>query len=43
MEDYVSGHELFEEENNLMMLSVFSDPMSFEEANKSQKWRDAMA
>ena len=43
MEDYVSGHELFEEENNLMMLSVFCDPMSFEEANKSQKWRDAMA
>ena len=37
MEDYVSGHELSKEENNLMMLSVFSDPMSFEEADKSQK------
>ena len=43
MEDYVSGEELSEqEENNLMMCTAFSDPMFFEEAIKSPKWKEAM-
>ena len=43
MEDYVSGEGLFEkEENNLLMFVASNDPMSFEEAIKSPKWREAM-
>ncbi|PRQ32401.1 putative RNA-directed DNA polymerase [Rosa chinensis] len=43
MEDYVCGEGLsVEEETNLMMFTAYSDPMSFEEAAKSSRWREAM-
>ena len=45
MRDYVSGAELEDEEEelaNLMMCTASCDPMSFEEAAKSSKWREAM-
>ena len=43
MEDYVSGEGLYEEEeNNLLMFAASNDPMSFEEAIKSPKWREAL-
>ena len=39
MEDYVSGEELSEqEENNLMMCTASSDPMSFEEPEVERQW-----
>lgn len=42
MENYVSGEGLSKEENNLLLFVVSSDPMSFEEAVKNPKWREAM-
>lgn len=43
MRDYVSGEGLSEEENEINMAVVTStDPMHFEEAVKSSKWRMAM-
>jgi len=43
MDDYVSGEGLSEEENDINMeLMVTSDPLSFDEATKSSKWRLAM-
>lgn len=43
MQDYESGEGLSEEEdaNNLVMFTC-ADPVTFEEAVKSAKWRDAM-
>lgn len=41
--DYVNGEGLSEEENELNMAMVAStDPLSFEEAVKSSKWRMTM-
>lgn len=40
-EDYVSGFE-FDEETNLMMFTSLDDPISYEDAVKSPKWREAM-
>lgn len=43
MEDYVSGEGLSEaEETNLIMFTAPNDPMFFEEAAKSSRWREAM-
>ena len=43
MRDYVSGEGLSEEENELHMALVApADPLSYEEAVKSSKWRQAM-
>jgi hypothetical protein len=43
MRDYVSGEGLSEEETELNMAIVTSgDPVSYEEAVKSYKWREAM-
>ena len=43
MRDYVSGEGLSEEETELNMEIVTSDdPVSYEEAVKSYKWREAM-
>lgn len=43
MREYVSGEGLSEEENEVnMALVVSSDPLCFEEAVKSSKWRMAM-
>lgn len=43
MKEYVSGEGLSEEENEVNMALVVSrDPVSFEEAVKSSKWRTAM-
>lgn len=45
MEDYTSGEGLSEEEgSNLVLFTTASnDPMCFEEAVKSEKWKEAMA
>ncbi|KAK0603198.1 hypothetical protein LWI29_002398 [Acer saccharum] len=43
MRDYVSGEGLSEEENELnIALVAFADPLSYEEAVKSSKWRQAI-
>jgi hypothetical protein len=43
MRDYISGEGLLEEETELNMAIVTSDdPVSYEEALKSYKWREAM-
>lgn len=43
MKDYVNGEGLFEEEmNNFMMFTSARDPVSFEKAIMSSKWRKAM-
>ena len=43
MRDYVSGEGLSEEETELNMTTISSgDPVSYEEAAKSYKWREAM-
>jgi hypothetical protein len=45
MQDYESGEGISEEEEetqNLAMLTITSDPTTFEEAVKSEKWRIAM-
>jgi hypothetical protein len=43
MRDYVFGEGLSEEETELnMALVTFVDPLSYEEAMKSYKWREAM-
>jgi hypothetical protein len=43
MRDYVFGEGLSEEETELnMALVTFVDPLSYEEAVKSYKWREAM-
>lgn len=41
--DYETGEGLSDEDNlNAMMMLTEDDPLSFEEARKSNKWRDAM-
>ena len=43
MRDYVSGEGLSEEETELNMTTISSgDPVSYKEAAKSYKWREAM-
>lgn len=44
MQDYVTGEGLSEEEevHNLVMYMSAGDPTSFEEANESPRWREAM-
>ena len=43
MQDYETGEGLSEEEDlNAMMIHTEADPITFEEAVKSKKWRDAM-
>lgn len=43
MQDYETGDGLSEEEDlSAMMILTKVDPISFEEAVKSKKWRDAM-
>jgi len=44
LQDYVSGEGLsdLDEEINLMLFTASNDPISFEEAAKSPKWREAM-
>ena len=44
MRDYESGEGLSEEEENMTNMAMFAgaDPISFEEAVKSEKWRNAM-
>lgn len=43
MRDYVTGEGLSEEENELnTTLTAPSDPLSYEEAVKSPKWKVAM-
>jgi len=43
MQDYISGEGFSDEETqNLVMLTMTSDPTTFEEAVKSEKWRAAM-
>ncbi|KAJ8634972.1 hypothetical protein MRB53_009239 [Persea americana] len=43
MQDYETGEGLSEEEDlNAMMILTEADPITFEEAVKSKKWRDAM-
>ena len=44
MKDYVSGEGLSEEEetHNFVMFTITSDPTTFEQAVKSDKWRIAM-
>ena len=44
MQDYVSGEGLSKEEErqNLVLFTISEDPVSFEEAVKSSRWRKAM-
>ena len=44
MRDYVTGEELSDEEerHNLVMFTSAEDLVTFEEAYKSLKWREAM-
>lgn len=43
MQDYLSGEGFSEEKTqNLVMLTMTSDPTTFEEAVKSEKWRASM-
>ena len=44
MADYETGEGLFEEENlNAMMMVTENDPVSFGEAMKNKKWKEAMS
>ena len=43
MADYETGEGLFEDENLNAMMVTENDPVSFEEAIKSKKWREAMS
>lgn len=44
MQDYVTGEGLSEEEGlNAMMMLIDADPITYEEAAKSMKWRNAMS
>ena len=43
MVDYETGEGLFEDENLNAMMVTENDPVSFEEAIKSKKWREAMS
>lgn len=42
MSDYVSGEGLSEEEEAVMMMMSEDNPVTFQEAVKSKKWREAM-
>lgn len=45
MQDYVSGEEVSEEEDDLMNFSLYvssDDPVNFYEAEKEEKWKEAM-
>ena len=44
MANYETGEGLFEEENlNAMMIVIENDPVSFGEAMKNKKWKEAMS
>ena len=43
LNDYITGNEAYEDEDVVNMVEVnSSDPVSFEEVEKSLKWREAM-
>ena len=42
MTDYEEGEGLSDDDNTNAMLVTEDDPVTFEEAVKSKKWRDAM-
>ena len=43
MRDYVTGDDLSEEDNEShSAMSTTTDPVNFEDALKSEKWRQAM-
>ena len=43
MRDYATGEDLSEEDNEAhLAMSTTTDPINFEDALKSEKWRQAM-